>query len=110
MTDTPRTDEILALLPGGQTCDPQAVADALRPEIEELERDSSSRWRELIESEVANLRAELVNERALTDRLAGEIESWASITGDYTPMSADKAIAAWKEARNPAQTTGEGAE
>ena len=56
------------------------------------------------------LERKLAVERALTDRLAGEIESWASIAGDYTPMSADKAIAAWKEARNPAQTTTEGAE
>ena len=58
----------------------------------------------------AELERELAVERKLADRLAGEIESWASIAGDYTPMSADKAIAAWKEARNPAQTTGEGAE
>ena len=183
--NTPITDEILALLPGGQTCDPQAVADVLRPEIEGMERDSYE-WMDLIGSEVANLRAELANERvklarwedelsavmppdfkdwwqnsreewpmvarmviegsdserdilerqlaaereqikanhaatllieqmlykerALADKLAGEIESWASIAGDYTPMSADKAIAAWQQARNPAQTTGEGAE
>ena len=39
MTDTPRTDEILALLPGGQTCDPQAVADELRPAIAKMERE-----------------------------------------------------------------------
>ncbi len=39
MSDTPRTDAILALLPGGQSCDPQAVADDLRPEIAKLERE-----------------------------------------------------------------------
>lgn len=40
------------------------------------------------------------SERALADRLARELESWAAIAGDYTPMDADEAIAAWKEARS----------
>ena len=194
--NTPRTDEILAMLPGGQTCDPQAVADALRPEIEELERDSSSRWRELIESEVANLRAELADERvklarwedelsavmppdfkdwwqnsreewpmvarmviegsdserdilerqlaakreqikanhaatlviermlykerALTDKLAAELADIEAASNNDEVDSCDfrkscrydipKALAEWKQARNPAQTTTEGAE
>ena len=48
----------------------------------------------------AKLLAQLAAERALANRLAGELESWAAIAGDQTPMDADKAIAAWKEARN----------
>ena len=118
MTNTPRTDEILALLPGGQTCDPQAVADALRPAIAKMEREFDD-WRALIESEVANLRAELANERALADRLAHRLElslaGWDSALWT-APMDAaeveesDEALAAYQQARNPAQTTGEGAE
>ena len=110
--NTPRTDEILALLPGGQTCDPQEVADALRPAIERLEGELAAEREQIKSNRAATLVIErmLYTERALADRLAGEIESWASIAGDYTPMSADKAIAAWKQARNPAQTTTEGAE
>jgi hypothetical protein len=42
---------------------------------------------------------DLHRERVLADRLARELESWSRIAGDYTPMDADEALAAWKEAR-----------
>ena len=45
MSDTPRTDAILSLIPGGQTCDPQLVADELRPKIAELERELAAATR-----------------------------------------------------------------
>ncbi len=48
---------------------------------------------------LVKLKADLAAERALADRLARELESWSRIAGDYTPMDADKALAAWKEAR-----------
>ena len=110
--NTPRTDEILALLPGGQTCDPQAVADALRPEISKMEREFDD-WRALmalVESEVANLRAELANERELADKLAAELADIEAASNNDEVHSCDfrkscrydipKALAAWKEARH----------
>ena len=109
MKDTPRTDEILALLPGGQTCDPQAVADALRPAIAKMEMEFDD-WRALMESEVANLRAELANERALADKLAAELADIEATSNDDEVDSCDfrkscrydipKALAEWKEARH----------
>ena len=38
-TETPKTDAILSRIPGGQTCDPQLVADELRGPIAEMERE-----------------------------------------------------------------------
>ena len=110
--NTPRTDEILALLPGGQTCDPQSVADALRPAIAKMEREFDD-WRALIalvESEVTNLRAELADERALADRLAEELADILAASSDDEVDSCDfrkscrydipKALAAWREVRH----------
>ena len=84
MSDTPRTDSILLLIPGGQTCDPQIVADELRPKIAELER-------------------ELAAERALADRLASVLTLYNHdlLAGEmiqWVPAH-DEALAAWKEAR-----------
>lgn len=38
-------------------------------------------------------------ERALADRLAGELQSWGDYCGDSAPASIDLALALWKEAR-----------
>ena len=80
MSDTPKTDAILSLLPGGQTCDPQLVADELRPKIAELER-------------------EIAAERALADRLCASVERLAWLDGHDVPNESEEAIASWKEAR-----------
>ena len=78
----------------------------------ELAAERAADWRALIESEVANLRAELANERALTDRLG----TWLCDISDqyqlaeHEQMGVIRCLMAWKRARNPAQTTTEGAE
>jgi hypothetical protein len=38
-------------------------------------------------------------ERALADRLAGELQWWGDYCGDNAPASIDLTLAAWKEAR-----------
>jgi hypothetical protein len=68
--------------------------DALRKTADKLEEDKESNAR-LCES----LRADWEAERALSDRLAGELQWWGDYCGDNAPASIDLAIAAWKEAR-----------
>lgn len=41
----------------------------------------------------------LEDERALADRLAGELQWWGDYCGDSAPASIDLALDAWKEAR-----------
>jgi uncharacterized protein RhaS with RHS repeats len=48
---------------------------------------------------LAKLERELAAERALADRLAGELQWWGDYCGDNAPASIDLALAAWKEAR-----------
>ena len=114
-TDTPRTDAILCKIPGGQTCDPQQVADEIRGDIEQMERELSQARetlaafyagtlkldRELdalrktadkLEHDkeynadlITTLRCELEDERALADRLA---ETLANVQGDYATTGA----------------------
>jgi hypothetical protein len=45
------------------------------------------------------LKLALDTERALADRLAGELQWWGDYCGDNAPASIDLALAAWKEAR-----------
>ena len=55
--------------------------------------------REVIERE-KQTHAELAAERALADRLGNAIRRWSETEGyDFTPLTADEALAAWKEAR-----------
>lgn len=42
---------------------------------------------------------DLHRERALADRLAGELQWWGDYCGDNAPASIDLTLAAWKEAR-----------
>jgi hypothetical protein len=120
MNNTPRTDTILSLVPGGQTCDPQIVADELRPEIERIERELTDAISErdalrktadkLDEDKESNarlcetLRADLEAERALADRLASVLRTYnydllAGEMIQFVPEH-DVALAAWKEARH----------
>jgi len=46
------------------------------------------------------LEQQLAAERALADRLAGELQWWGDYCGDNAPASIDLALAAWKDARN----------
>jgi predicted ATP-grasp superfamily ATP-dependent carboligase len=73
VSDTPRTDTAIAAS-NGQWSFP------LRDLAQELER-------------------ELAAERALADRLAGELQWWGDYCGDNAPASIDLSLAAWKEAR-----------
>ena len=118
MSDIPKTDAILALLPGGQTCDPQLVADELRPKIAELERELSAAkdgWTDEIckaqadmrraEKDINELRAAYLAERALADRLARGLDvsqechaEGIMITYDDA-RDADTALREWKEDR-----------
>ena len=118
MTPTPRTDERAN---SWESTDGQWVnADFAR----ELERELAE-WREMIDREVGTLREELATERAqlaanheatnlmgkwlerereLADRLAGVLLSYdhdmlAGEDMQWLPEH-DKALAAWKEARN----------
>ena len=50
-------------------------------------------------TEVYELRKQLKSERALADRLAEELEKLAWLAGHEVPNEAEKALAAWKEAR-----------
>jgi thioesterase domain-containing protein len=111
MSNTPITDAILSLVPGGQTCDPQIVADELRPEIERLEieltdaiseRDALRKTADKLDEDkecnarlCETLRADLEAERALADRLAKQLDGCAELT------AAHEALAAWREARTP---------
>jgi len=124
MSDTPRTDAILALLPGGQTCDPQLVADELRPKIAEMEADLAAAkdgWTDEIckaqadmrraEKDINELRAAYLVERALADRLAELARKVHEISNGnfYANEAPDKfddicdisheALAAWEGAR-----------
>lgn len=82
MSNTPRTDAILALLPGGQSCDPQAVADDLRPEIARLEReieelkdnlDGSEITHEATRADLRDCKRELEQERQ--DRKQADLDA-----------------------------------
>lgn len=97
MGDTPRTDAILALLPGGQSCDPQAVADDLRPEIASLERELEQE-RQLADRMAATLR--FIDEEC--DWEAGGDHWHGSFGDDRIGPACDEALASWKAARNEA--------
>jgi len=115
MSDTPKTDAILSLLPGGQTCDPQLVADELRPKIAELERDLAAAkdgWTDEIckaqadmrraEKDINELRAAYLAERALADRLADHLDTaLGAFDNQEAPhvVRANRTLASWKEAR-----------
>ena len=47
-----------------------------------------------------HLLKQLSTERALADRLAEELEKLAWLAGHEVPNEAEKALAAWKEARS----------
>ena len=47
-----------------------------------------------------DLRGKLDRERALADRLADALEKLAWLAGHEVPNEAEKALAAWKEARS----------
>lgn len=78
MSDTPRTDKM---------------------SYEVVGNFSRRRKTIVVAAFAKHLERELAAERALADRLARELESWSRIAGDYTPMDADEALDAWKEAR-----------
>ena len=140
MNDTPRIDEFSE---GSfrNRCDELDRLYFFARQLErELAVERAADWRALMESEVANLRAELAasvrlererndtanrfmrqagnlqaelaNERELADRLAlivDDIRYYDGLSpGAKQPVK--EVLAAWKEARNPAQNTTEGAE
>jgi len=92
-TPTPRTDAILALIPGGQTCDPQLVADELRPKIAELERELAA-----CVPGMEMISKMLSDERALADRLADQLKTCSY---RYDPRGAQVTLDEWKASRNP---------
>ena len=74
----------------------------LRQHARRLERDRDEQFRLLGMSaeRECDLRGKLDRERALANRLAEELEKLAWLAGHEVPNEAEKAIAAWKEARN----------
>ena len=100
---TPRTDAILTLIPGGQYCDPQLIADELRPHLQKLERENLT-FRAAQKAcedcdaprddRIDELERELTAERDLDDRLA---ETLGGL--DWIAASPPQSLVAWKEAR-----------
>ena len=74
--------------------DAVSVRDSLSKAADKLEKDKEYNARLC-----ASLSTELAAERALADRLAGELNPVAWICGQDSPNSAERALAAWKEAR-----------
>lgn len=120
---TPKTDAILALIPGGQTCDPQLVADELRPKIAEMERELAAEREttqrlydrlERREGYLCDYKVAYADERALADRLVGAIEEMRDLLylhglGCHAGCdSAREALAAWKASRDPNNLEGAG--
>jgi hypothetical protein len=113
MTDTPRTNAIahrghnqsayiaamtdLARQLERELADAISERDALRKTADKLDDDKESNAR-LCET----LRAVWEAERALADRLAGELQWWGDYCGNDAPASIDLTLAAWKNARTPA--------
>lgn len=116
-----RTEQILSLIPGGTSCDPQMVADELREKMQEMEREleiskqsesltriENKQLREEIcrlnldlarQSEQADRhRVALMYERALAYRLAISI-TLHERDGGHVPQHQASALAAWKAAR-----------
>ena len=100
MSNTPRTDRILALIPGGQSCDPQKVADELREKMQEMERELeiSKQSESLTRIENKQLRDAIQTERSLAYKLAISI-SMQEFDGGHVPPRQASALAAWEEAR-----------
>ena len=96
MTPTPRTDERAN---SWESIDGQWVnAEFAR----QLERELATEREQLAANhEATKLMGKwLAVERALADRLAGELQSWGDYCGDNAPASIDPVLAAWKEARS----------
>lgn len=118
--------------------DPEEAIDLRDAEIAELERELFEARKQLAdwqvlqsatEQELASERAlpanlldvhaicdqrdkavdDLHRERALADRLAGQMERWRELVGDLcTPSAADEALAAWKASRDQNNLEGAG--
>lgn len=80
------------------------------PLVARLVIESKTEWGEMIDAEVGTLREELADERALADRLAAWLSTLLSGYDDAKEIApfdgteahaATRALAAWKEARNP---------
>lgn len=114
MSDTPRTDNILALIPGGQSCDPQAVADELREKMQELEHDleiseqtNRQTWIENKELRAAIQANELRSSAllAIAEKAASDHEGMlhcdddCKCSGRQTANSNTEAIAEWRASR-----------
>ena len=101
MTNTPRTD--------AETFPATPESEDLHPTMDVVSAEFASQ-----------LERELEDERALTDKLAAELADIEAASNDDEVDSCDfrkscrydipKALAEWQQARNPAQTTTEGAE
>ncbi len=98
-TPTPRTDVkteyyLAADMSGEVETVPADFARGMERELAEAKRKEAD-WQMLADLTKRDLDAE----RALADRLAGELQWWGDYCGDNAPASIDRSLAAWKEAR-----------
>jgi hypothetical protein len=69
------------------------------PRTDAAIKASKGQWGYLLRDLAQEMERDLAVERAIADRLAGELQWWGDYCGDNAPASIDLALAAWKEAR-----------
>lgn len=102
MTPTPRTDAI-EFQGWPDDCIPKLARLARQLERELAELTEALAEKDQLAIDMRNQRNRAITardaERALADRLAGELQWWGDYCGDNAPASIDLTLAAWKEAR-----------
>jgi hypothetical protein len=102
MSDTPRTDAAQTIWNDiGMMVVLSSFARQLERELAELTEALAEKDQLAIDMRNQRNRAITARdaERALADRLAGELQWWGDYCGDNAPASIDLTLAAWKEAR-----------